>query len=517
MTRFLLFFILTFSCAGYAQNYQCLQSGTRSYFVNEYGYLRGIRIDSVKIFGDTTIFYPFHTPRGAYSTGAPSYLHPNGSSWLGGSVFQSHDGIFSFDNQWTDKTVIKTQAHLGDTWTFWSDTTPIFYSATLTGTDTMTISRTVDSVKKILITAHDATGIVSTDPMNNAEIKISKNHGFVQVFDLYTFPYHKPSESYTRGLDYYLDASIPDTLSVPIPNLSTMTFKLVDYILPTYKYLYQWNEGDVYEYSGCNFGWDPYVSNCSIPWMYELDTVQDTFFTPSSSNYTCTGLDARLVVTSGPPTITNYTITVDSNVLTYYNTSPIQIDKMPEEYGQLNIHYYIPNDTIQMCIPGPLYMYVNNHISDSVYYPAYYYYPYPYLDIHSGAYKHPIGLLFYNSTNYSVTPGGIEDYVNVRTLLYYNRHYTACGRYIDINGLPLKIMDPSPANNTLVYPNPASTMLTVSSAGRISSVTIYNLFGQITYTALCNSEKMQIDISSSPAGIYFVKVNGVMIEKFVKE
>jgi hypothetical protein len=197
-----------------AQNYNCLQSGVKHYFTNADGYLRGIRIDSVRASGSDTVYYPFHTERGHYYPwGSPISIDTNGSSWLGKNVIQKADGTFIFNNFW-DTVYIRSKAHLGESWVFFKDTNYIHYTAMVTSVDTMTILGVIDSVKKISIKADSAGTIVTVDPLNNFSIILSKNYGFVQVFDLYTFPYHTPSitpydvhtSNYVfRGYDYYLD------------------------------------------------------------------------------------------------------------------------------------------------------------------------------------------------------------------------------------------------------------------------------------------------------------------------
>src|SRR3569833_4487661 len=82
----------------HAQNYHCLQPGVIHYFTNGNGYLRGIRVDSTRTLSDTTVYYPFHTPRGSYS--GVTALDSNGGSWLGKRVLQKSDGTFFFDSYW---------------------------------------------------------------------------------------------------------------------------------------------------------------------------------------------------------------------------------------------------------------------------------------------------------------------------------------------------------------------------------------------------------------------------------
>jgi hypothetical protein len=68
-----------------------------------------------------------------------------------------------------------------------------------------------------------------------------------------------------------------------------------------------------------------------------------------------------------------------------------------------------------------------------------------------------------------------------------------------------------------LYPNPATTSLTISSTNNINSITITNLLCQTVYTHKYNSEQVQVDVSYLPNGVYFIKVNGSAVRKFVKE
>jgi len=178
--------LVAFYNSSFAQNWQCLQYGPKHYFINGNNYLRGIRIDSVQTDGANTIYYPYKTARKLdypESTIAGNVA----GSWLGCKVIEEPDGIFLFDNMWNDTVVIKTLANVGDTWPFFNDTSQISYTATVTSLGTMVVLGAMDSVKTITITA-DSGGISNPlDPVNNFQLILSKNNGFVQVCDLYTF------------------------------------------------------------------------------------------------------------------------------------------------------------------------------------------------------------------------------------------------------------------------------------------------------------------------------------------
>jgi len=85
-----------------------------------------------------------------------------------------------------------------------------------------------------------------------------------------------------------------------------------------------------------------------------------------------------------------------------------------------------------------------------------------------------------------------------------------------ITGIPTNEL----SNNFKVYPNPTSGNLTISLTDNIKSIEIINLLGENIYCSLTNNNqtKTEIDLTSIPKGIYFVKVdNGekVFIEKIV--
>jgi hypothetical protein len=74
-------------------------------------------------------------------------------------------------------------------------------------------------------------------------------------------------------------------------------------------------------------------------------------------------------------------------------------------------------------------------------------------------------------------------------------------------------------NKIELFPNPASTQLTITTSGQIRSVVITNLLGQTVYSSQSPVGSLQasVDISALPSGVYFVKVNGAELRKFVKE
>ena len=55
-----------------------------------------------------------------------------------------------------------------------------------------------------------------------------------------------------------------------------------------------------------------------------------------------------------------------------------------------------------------------------------------------------------------------------------------------------------------MFPNPTKSILNITGQAQIYNVAIYNVSGQI----LIDKQKVnQVDVSSLPSGVYFIKVN----------
>jgi len=86
---------------------------------------------------------------------------------------------------------------------------------------------------------------------------------------------------------------------------------------------------------------------------------------------------------------------------------------------------------------------------------------------------------------------------------------------------------PIPANDAVpqiaspaifnLFPNPAGTMITISSSEKINTLRLSNILGQEVYTGSYNDTEVQVNIAGLSPGIYFLKINGVGVKKFIKE
>ena len=86
---------------------------------------------------------------------------------------------------------------------------------------------------------------------------------------------------------------------------------------------------------------------------------------------------------------------------------------------------------------------------------------------------------------------------------------------------PFLVYDYNYYNKIVLYPNPATTNLTViASEAKQSIISIYNLQCQLIKQQTTNTQTTNLDISPLARGMYFVKVQTekvVVVRKFVKE
>ena len=108
---------------------------------------------------------------------------------------------------------------------------------------------------------------------------------------------------------------------------------------------------------------------------------------------------------------------------------------------------------------------------------------------------------FVNSCNYTPTEDGaifhLLCYHIGEKLIYLNPTYNAC----DIN----EIDENNSEEGVCLYPNPAKSIVKVSSINAVSKIEIYDLLGRFV-SSYDNTD--EIDVTNLPEGQYFVKVYG---------
>ena len=478
---FLLLFCIGFNLS--AQNYQCLRHDNTIYwFTDNIYYLRGIRIDSVVAAGADTIYYPYQTTR-------PSSYSPENASWVGWGVVQRPDGTFLFGNVYNDTIVIKTQAHLGDNWIFYHDTSSLYYKATVTAMDTMTILGALDSVKQVTINGFNP-ALVTTDYVNNFTFLLSKYHGFARIFDLYNFPYRAPDTSYEDCNDSYFGILSPH-------GAQSQEFNIVRFHIPTSMELYDFHSADVLYYNTTtycicsDFDYEGPEYD-SVLYRNDIDP-----FHAKIALYRIMGVNTFLC--AEPDSDKHYYSHTETDTIILDTTATFVMNGLPEETTQNLSYYYDPSDTAH-CIIAPL-------ITSKV------------------------ALLFEgcdNTTHYKVGLGALDsDYCQICLsspdygaetfvqLIYSRKNGYPCGN-------PPDLSVNNPPQNTPVFtlwPNPACDVFVINklSDQQPYTYTVINTFGQIVKTIYSNSSNVIVSIKDLASGLYYVSIVSETGEKINKK
>ncbi len=185
----LLSLVLVAFCNLSAYNYQSVYSHRASLFADSNKNLRGMRIDSVALDGQDSVFYPLKNIQKL-----DQYCYtPYGASWLGSKILIK-PGWNYFFNKDNDTIKIKTDAKYHEAWIMLK-TKDVLEEAIITGIDTMTVLGVVDSVKTIDITGYGNDYVLSI-------ILLSKHYGIIKTCNLYNFTKYF---DYIQGSDNYFE------------------------------------------------------------------------------------------------------------------------------------------------------------------------------------------------------------------------------------------------------------------------------------------------------------------------
>jgi hypothetical protein len=181
---FLLFF---FELNMHAQNNQIINPEYQSLYIDEYNNINGIRIDRIIKNNGETILKNFNTPRNTVNDDSACY-NPFGASWVGKEIIIKENGDNIMFNKYNDTLLIKTNLQTDEEWTLFSKD-DIKIKASVFEIKDSTFLGIQDSIKKIQL---KYIGVPSEDinTLNfDKPIILSKNHGMLQIFNVYEFPY----------------------------------------------------------------------------------------------------------------------------------------------------------------------------------------------------------------------------------------------------------------------------------------------------------------------------------------
>lgn len=472
-----LFMLLCFSAQG--QNYRCVNENHTRFFTNSNHYLRAVRIDSVKQINGNTVLYPFITARGeVFSSSMP--VLKKGGSWLGQEITILADGTHWFKNYNHDTIVIKTQANVNDKWTFYDDTSGISYEAVVLSEDTMSLPVGFDTVKTILLTAKNKYGnVLVKDTFNNRKVIISKNHGFVQIFDLFVFPQQR---EIFRHFDHFTELA------------KNIDFTISDFYNPDILEIYDYQPAEVFQTKGSM------VPGNSIESHFRNTILSRNNISSQEVEYTMQRVIHHMQIGPGWPVtiyIDTITETRKSGLLLYH-------EKLPEEWGMERYFEYNSNDT-SFCNTGRYYASLANRIS----------YTGDTAEVNnfepcnnSFIYKSGMGQVAFSDC------GDMPAKVPHWYLIYANKNSKPCGKHFNMS-----VSDTEKSLNAVsVFPNPASDNLTiqvVKYSGPVK-VMLCNTTGQEVYANTMHSGSITFSTTALSPGIYFLTLStedGISLKK----
>lgn len=189
---FIFTFLLFYSLAN-GQDWRTVTSGKTffqvpvdSFAINGiHSLIRSAAYDSVTVQGSDSIFYfPVTSRIMGYDSLHICLDTLHGSWWLGFNMVRNINGDETYQNTNADAILFKTKAPLNASWTG-ATILGNTYTFTITQIDTMTVDGVVDSIKRISISSSSAS------PYNGHEFVFSKEHGFLQTFEIYFFGLHR--------------------------------------------------------------------------------------------------------------------------------------------------------------------------------------------------------------------------------------------------------------------------------------------------------------------------------------
>lgn len=464
MKKFLSLIIVLLPLFAPAQKYACIYPGARLYFTNSNYYLRGIAIDSVKVSGTDSLFFPFKS----FRTSCPP-CDPSEASWVGSRIIKKPDGTYFFNTKLKDTVIIKSRALPGEKWMFYTDSfSASRYEAEVLSLDTMTFAGILDSVKRIRLNAYIGTTPDSSDTLNGREIIISKHNGFVQIFDLYTFPYRPPVDDIT------------------LSRVGGGIFSRCDFHQATTYEIYDYSPGDAFQSIEET---DNTVSNTKTKTILYDSVLTKTSPDPYHNVYTIHRWKSYRLDHFDPyhPTlIINY----ENSIYTLYTDSTLLMTSdMPESHNQTMMErFYKTQDS--SCAVGTLHKIIRYVPFEGFPYHLSYKTGFPRLDYLSTSAAYPC--------EWACNPeSGI--------LNYSFKNGKHCGEY---PGKPNRIDEVPDKVPFSIFPNPASSILTLQSPAPITTISIMDLSGRLVYTENCNGKTtVDIDISSVQDGLYICRIN----------
>jgi len=479
----LLFLAIQFtSLLANSQNYECVKENAVShYYSQDSKPVLSVRIDSIKTFSDSIIYYNY-----TWKRQIENVQFINEASWLGGKIVKLTNNDWLFFNMPLDTIKIKASAILNENWTFYKFSDGSKIKATVTGTDTMSFLGVNDSVKIINLQKVDAVNSNIASIYNDKKIILSKSYGLITVFPFYYFDYQTPDNLY---LNYDVDQdSLYQLIGMSNPEIGWQNITARD--------IYNFNIGD------------------------EHHTLRE-FQCPIPPTGNLTHFEKRKILKylSKEYSLNNDTVTYSAERCLYDCTS----------YIDGTTHYTFTHDTIGVQyifsaenLEGFSYefiCYLYGNASSLIKYKSYIT---TNLDIFSNCEDSTTYLLYDGGSFTSYYPNlGSYSLINTfpngdegESLVYSKVNGVENGTPYSCSALELLAksltINQIETINYQIYPNPASDKIIIqfdNSFSNSATFQLYSITGENILSKSINSQNYELDITTLNNGIYFYKIN----------
>lgn len=306
-----------FSLCVRAQDYQLFHSDKM--YLYEFSFAGASHIvlfqsDSVNISGTDSILHNYSRSNDDqfYGTPANGFSDYSDTSWSGYKYVVSQNGVNILMNRRADSVIFHCLALPGDSWTFCTMQNGDRFIATVNSVSFDSLFSTQDSIKTFTIQRFDSSGTLIQDQFNNFEFKLSKSFGLLKGTNFKHFP--------DRLIHYDLKGIEGVVGEQRITPLS----------------MYDYEVGDEFHYSSYN-----HVSLSVNVWQLEKRVIVAKNITQFNINYTVN--DSVYTLTDdgfGTQTVTLYGITnLNENHLVNLYSYDSLFSRLPHQKNMVSRNY----------------------------------------------------------------------------------------------------------------------------------------------------------------------------------
>jgi hypothetical protein len=438
----------------YSQNYKCFYPTREAfYFYNDFWYNQvfAVRIDSIKIENNDTVYYNYYN---FYEIDYECYS-PYYTSWLGRKIIITTDGFNLFINHQNDTIYIKTNAKLNESWVCFSRDSEMFIEATVISYDTLSFLNLTDSVKTISFCAKNISDEMINHPVNSLSVIISRSNGMIKTLNFNNFPDIEVKNSFSG---YELNEYNLVGLTNPDAGVNNLTWLEIN----------DFNAGDEFHYEYTSSYMEPFNGYSD----YEKQkTIKKVISRLDKTDTVCN----EMHITKHKFKTVNGNIKEDT-IYSYFSKTCFYPDKyfdrLPNEpviYGDIGYENLMFGSTTKWKVINCL-VFNNSHEG---------YWIRPTCDgcfINYEVYTKGLGLTGYECS------GGIDGYGKVDyNLVYYKKGDFTWGNPLIITNIPEK--EKSTENKIQVFPNPFNHELSITSYKDqlISTFKLYTIPGTLVY------------------------------------